>query len=287
MAAVVVAGSRPSAVDSDASVCYPTLLQAASGSVRTDGTNKVGPVKFAVHPGAAPRGFAAQGSEEVQEEEVDEQEAGLATDVEVEATWEVEQEVLAGQGVVEAHAIELQAHTAEVEARSAVEEAHSAEVQAQLEQEDAHVSEVEAYWSAAKQALEERSRRERVQKVDAFLRTNGFTSVNARRGWFSGSYPLHVAIDRNDLDMVKLLLLSSAHKKLKDANGRTAIQRARERNHYGSHAAVLKALLSKRKKRPAGDSDMVGRSVAAQRTPTNAATCEASVQCSLEESDEI
>eukprot|EP00401_Gymnodinium_catenatum_P008314 CAMPEP_0117481596 /NCGR_PEP_ID=MMETSP0784-20121206/12981_1 /TAXON_ID=39447 /ORGANISM="" /LENGTH=294 /DNA_ID=CAMNT_0005276057 /DNA_START=65 /DNA_END=947 /DNA_ORIENTATION=- len=106
----------------------------------------------------------------------------------------------------------------------------------------------EAFWSAAQSALRERERRE---KVGAFLKANGFTGVNSANGWlFSYSYPLHVAVEKKDAEMVCLLIESKADKKLKDSKGRTPRRLARHRNLYGSHRAVLQALgRSSRKKR--------------------------------------
>merc|ERR1712151_674196 len=98
----------------------------------------------------------------------------------------------------------------------------------------------EAFWRAAQQALKERARRVRHERVKAFLQTNGFSGINNMKGWFLNRYyPLHAAVDQCDAEMVRLLLESKASRKYKDAKGRTARQLAKHRNTNGSHAAVL------------------------------------------------
>lgn len=98
----------------------------------------------------------------------------------------------------------------------------------------------EEFWSKATEALAERSRREALL---SFLKKNGFRDVNSKAGWFFNyRYPLHEAVEQNDVEMVRLLLQNKAKMKLKDANGLTARQLARHKNLTGSYNAVLQVL---------------------------------------------
>merc|ERR1712019_179239 len=98
----------------------------------------------------------------------------------------------------------------------------------------------EAFWRAAQQALKERARRVRHDRVQAFLQTNGFTGINNMKGWFLNRYyPLHAAVEQCDAEMVRLLLECKASRKCKDAKGRTPRQLAKHRNANESHNAVL------------------------------------------------
>jgi hypothetical protein len=96
----------------------------------------------------------------------------------------------------------------------------------------------EAFWVAAQKALQERNRRE---KVDAFLKQRQLNGVNAARGWFNYSYPLHVAVKEKNAEMVKLLLESGADRNLRDHSGRSARVLAKHSNKAGSHSALIKA----------------------------------------------
>merc|ERR1712125_108532 len=86
---------------------------------------------------------------------------------------------------------------------------------------------------------------------------------------------------------VALLLKSSADKKLRDASGRTALMLARERNHYGSHLAVLKAF-GRRKPRKIASPEDAGAALKEVKptltlpAATQHATREACIQCDLE-----
>lgn len=110
----------------------------------------------------------------------------------------------------------------------------------------------EDFWTKAQEALEERSRRE---KLLQFLKANRFKDVNSSSGWFFNyCFPLHVAVEQNNAAMVDLLLHFKAKTKLKDASGETARLRARKLNVSGSHDKVLKVFAehtAARKKRAA------------------------------------
>merc|ERR1712070_932678 len=105
-------------------------------------------------------------------------------------------------------------------------------------------SDREAFWLAAQQALGEKDRRE---KVDAFLKKHGFAGVNKSKGWLlTFSYPLHVAVEENNLEMVQLLLKSRANRNFRDAHGRTARALARKLNKNMSHMPIIRALAVRR-----------------------------------------
>lgn len=102
----------------------------------------------------------------------------------------------------------------------------------------------EFFWTAARMALSERERRE---KVGAFLKAHRFSGVNTKRGWFfSYDYPLHCAARHSDVEIVRLLLTSKAAPKQRDSDGLTARQVAKRENYLGSHSAVIKALRGSR-----------------------------------------
>jgi hypothetical protein len=97
----------------------------------------------------------------------------------------------------------------------------------------------EVFWMVVQQTLLERNRRE---KVSAFLKLHGFKGVNKAKGFsFNYSYPLHVAVEEMNAEMVKLLLQSGADRNLRDCSGRSARVLARNSNIDGSHSAVLEA----------------------------------------------
>eukprot|EP00440_Ansanella_granifera_P063020 gb/GFBE01068337.1/.p1 GENE.gb/GFBE01068337.1/~~gb/GFBE01068337.1/.p1 ORF type:complete len:265 (+),score=56.98 gb/GFBE01068337.1/:1-795(+) len=96
----------------------------------------------------------------------------------------------------------------------------------------------EAFWSKAQEALEDRTRRERLLQ---FLKAHRFKDVNSSSGWFFNyRFPLHAAVEQNDASMVNLLMHFKAKTKLKDANGLTARQLARRRNASGDYDQILK-----------------------------------------------
>jgi len=105
----------------------------------------------------------------------------------------------------------------------------------------------EAFWTVAQLALHERERRER---VGAFLREYGFADVNAKKGWWNYTYPLHVAAELGDARLVQFLLDSRAMRRRRDSSGRTARQLTKKVNQQGSHDAVIRVLkLSQRRLR--------------------------------------
>jgi len=85
-------------------------------------------------------------------------------------------------------------------------------------------------------ADDERELRRSTVLVRPFLQRHGFSDVNERRrGVLRTRCPLHVA--------VRLLLLAGADAKRTDGAGRTPLMLAQEKDHIGSHTAVLMALM--------------------------------------------
>lgn len=102
------------------------------------------------------------------------------------------------------------------------------------------IQEDEEFWTKAQEALEDRSRRERLLK---FMKRHRFKDVNSSSGWFFNfRFPLHAAVEDNDAEMIRILLHFKAKTKMKDASGWSARQLARKRNINGSHEAVLQLL---------------------------------------------
>jgi len=83
------------------------------------------------------------------------------------------------------------------------------------------------------------------EKVQEFLKVNGFRSVKGkRRRLLTASYPLHVAVQQKDAELVRLLLASAADPLQTNSFGRTPLQLARRCNAGGSNTAVLRELSS-------------------------------------------
>lgn len=77
-------------------------------------------------------------------------------------------------------------------------------------------------------------------KLRGFLDCNGFKSVNSRRWrYLKSSYPLHVAVEQNNEDIVRILLRSGANPEQSNSSGLTPRQMAERRNRHDSHAKVL------------------------------------------------
>mmetsp|Transcript_45497 Transcript_45497/g.87461 ORF Transcript_45497/g.87461 Transcript_45497/m.87461 type:complete len:225 (+) Transcript_45497:62-736(+) len=86
----------------------------------------------------------------------------------------------------------------------------------------------------SKRMLQERGRWVRKTAVAAFLRDNGFTSVNeAKRTLLRTTYPLHLAAEMGNARMVEMLIREGAELTLQNSAGRTALQVAREENAKG------------------------------------------------------
>lgn len=80
-------------------------------------------------------------------------------------------------------------------------------------------------------------------KVSCFLKSNGFRGIKeARHRRLNRSFPLHVAVQKNDPEMVQLLLLGGADPAQKDSSGKTPQQLAQRFNIGDSHGKVLAML---------------------------------------------
>merc|ERR1712218_647646 len=84
------------------------------------------------------------------------------------------------------------------------------------------------------------------QAVKDFLKARGFKNVAAPRKVFCGCggavYPLHLAVEENNLEVVKALLRCGADKELKNSRKKTPLEIAERCNKTGSHEMVLAAL---------------------------------------------
>merc|ERR1711967_116516 len=98
-----------------------------------------------------------------------------------------------------------------------------------------------------KRAEEQRAKddQEAQQRVNAWLKKNGFSNVNAKKkSLMSSLYPLHCAVTQNDSAMVQLLIKFNADPKLANSSKQTPRQLADKLNKKGSHNEVLAVLPS-------------------------------------------
>mmetsp|Transcript_29410 Transcript_29410/g.84536 ORF Transcript_29410/g.84536 Transcript_29410/m.84536 type:complete len:234 (-) Transcript_29410:42-743(-) len=118
-------------------------------------------------------------------------------------------------------------------ARAEAEEAAEAEERARHEQE--MQSKLTAEADAARRAAEE--------KVAAFLATHRFKGISIpRKSCFKSAYPLHVAVEENNLEAVKALLLCGADPSAKNSSGKTPKEWAQKLNKKGSRSTIVSAL---------------------------------------------
>lgn len=96
---------------------------------------------------------------------------------------------------------------------------------------------------------QEQARLEQLQEqrerdaLSAFLLVNGLAGADTKRKrLLSSSYPLHVAVERNDPEAVRLLLRAGAERGRKNSSGRTPLQLAERRNKKGTREQVLALL---------------------------------------------
>jgi len=80
--------------------------------------------------------------------------------------------------------------------------------------------------------------------LDAFLAKNGFDGVNAkrRRTLQPSIYPVHLAAEQGDAQLIGLLLEAGADRLAKDSRNRTPEMVAKKKNSKGSHDEALAAL---------------------------------------------
>eukprot|EP00931_Biecheleriopsis_adriatica_P041999 TRINITY_DN2393_c0_g2_i1.p1 TRINITY_DN2393_c0_g2~~TRINITY_DN2393_c0_g2_i1.p1 ORF type:complete len:264 (+),score=96.34 TRINITY_DN2393_c0_g2_i1:92-793(+) len=93
--------------------------------------------------------------------------------------------------------------------------------------------------------LQEEERKARKEAVAAFLKANGFCSVNKAKSSMMGmsrTYPLHKAAEAGNEQIVGMLLAEGAEREQKNSSGKTAAQVAESKNKAGSHANVISLL---------------------------------------------
>jgi len=139
--------------------------------------------------------------------------------------------------------MQLQAEAEEKERQRAAEAKRAAEVaEMQRRQMEEAKREREAQ-EREEEARRAEKQRQDAEKVAAFLKAKGFSSVTAsRRKMLKTSYPLHVAVADKDAEMVELLLEAGADPAQKNSSSATPEQQALKLNKNGSHDAVLAKL---------------------------------------------
>lgn len=103
--------------------------------------------------------------------------------------------------------------------------------------------------SKSSQRLAEEQRLEELKgrlRVAEFLKEHQFKDVASRspknnKGGKSNTYPLHVAAEKGDHEVVDLLLKYNADPAQKDSSGKTALDIAKKKDKKGSHIAVIMA----------------------------------------------
>lgn len=112
------------------------------------------------------------------------------------------------------------------------------------EEQKVRVHEMELQERRKRRADEAIARTERRQaRLHEFLAKNGFKHVNSRvRRRVTYRYPLHVAVKRNNAEIVELLLKARADPTLVNSMGRTPNMLALELDSGGSHTEVIALL---------------------------------------------
>jgi len=96
--------------------------------------------------------------------------------------------------------------------------------------------------SNQRRAARERDRRDR-EKIAAYLKKHGFSGPKAKRKkLFTFWYPLHVAVEENNPEMVQLLLRAGADRGQRNSHGLTPCASAMKKNKNCSHEEVLQLL---------------------------------------------
>lgn len=95
-------------------------------------------------------------------------------------------------------------------------------------------------------ALKEQKKAERTEaksQILPFLQQHGFDSVKSKKTWlWRLYYPLHVAVEKNDLDVLNRLLKAGADVQKKNHRGQTPLQLATRLNKGGNRTAMIQAL---------------------------------------------
>lgn len=91
-------------------------------------------------------------------------------------------------------------------------------------------------------------RQEENKKVQAWLKANGFKNVNdLARKRMSSRRPLHAAVQQNDAEIVRLLLLAGADPHLGNGKNQMPLETAWKLDKAGSHSAVIQVFADQRK----------------------------------------
>lgn len=129
-------------------------------------------------------------------------------------------------------------------------------INASLEEERAfekrkkHEAEAEAARQREREAQEVEARRLAAEleaaraKVDVFLKSNGFADVNTKKKSMMGGtkFPLHMAVGKNDAEMVAALIACGADVEVKNSAGKRPLDIAEKSNSNGSQADIVTAL---------------------------------------------
>merc|ERR1712008_201155 len=96
--------------------------------------------------------------------------------------------------------------------------------------------------SNRRRAARERARQDR-EKIAAYLKKHGFSGPQAKRKkLFALGYPLHIAVEENNPEIVQLLLRAGADRGQRNSHGLTPFALAIKRNKNSSHEEVLQLL---------------------------------------------
>ncbi|CAE7228830.1 VAC14, partial [Symbiodinium sp. CCMP2456] len=134
---------------------------------------------------------------------------------------------------------------AEERRRKEQEEAQRARLEAEQREKEAKEA-AEAEKAAAEQA--EKTRQEELaqhkNEVMAWIKKQGFTGINnAKKSFFSSTYPLHKAAEVGNAKMVKLLLEQGANPALKNSAGKTAQEVVLQKKKGESHKEAVKRVV--------------------------------------------
>lgn len=81
------------------------------------------------------------------------------------------------------------------------------------------------------------------RQLKDWLKSNNFFGVNSKRSrLLSFTYPLHVAAEKNNAEIVQILLLRQADPQQKDSKRCTALEVAEKKDKKGSHRKTVSAL---------------------------------------------
>lgn len=119
------------------------------------------------------------------------------------------------------------------------------------QEEEARQAALRQQQAAAELAERERAADEAAKlKVNAFLKDNKLDGVNAKKSSLmppSSKYPLHIAVEKKDSELVRALLRCKADPSLLNSSKKNAEQLARSSNRKGSHDQVLDILMGRAK----------------------------------------